>query len=71
MRKSTRLFLIGEVLVFAGAGLFWWSMSTDLHPSTDLASAEFMAELGRYGGGIFGAGIAFGVAALYLRLRGN
>jgi len=71
MRKSTRVFLVGAILVITGAGLFLWGMTTDLQPAEGLTKADVMAVIGKYAGGIGGAGIGIWVAALYMRLRGN
>jgi hypothetical protein len=70
MRKSTRVFLMGLILVVVGAGLFLWGMNTDLQPAQGLTKADVMREIGRYSGMIGGAGIGIWVAALVMRLRG-
>jgi hypothetical protein len=71
MRKSTRVFLAGAILVITGAGLFWWGATTDLQPAPGLTKADVMATIGRYAGGIGGAGVGIWVAAVIMRLRGN
>lgn len=71
MRKSTRVFLVGAILVAVGAGLFWWGINTDLPPAEGLTKADVMAVIGKYAGGIGGAGIGIWLAALVMRLRGN
>ena len=70
MRKSTRVFMVGAILVAVGAGLFVWGMNTDLQPAQGLTKADVMREIGKYAGMIGGAGIGIWVAALVLRLRG-
>jgi hypothetical protein len=71
MRKSTRVFMAGAILVAVGAGLFWWGATTDLQPAQGLTKADVMATIGRYAGGIGGAGVGIWVAAVIMRLRGN
>lgn len=71
MRKSTRVFMIGAMLVVIGAGLFWWGATTDLQPAQGLTKADVMREIGKYAGMIGGAGIGIWIAALIMRLRGN
>ena len=70
MRKSTRVFMVGAILVAVGAGLFVWGMNTDLQPAQGLTKADVMREIGKYAGMIGGAGIGIWVAALVLWLRG-
>ena len=70
MRKSTRVFMVGAILVVVGAGLFLWGMNTDLQPAQGLTKADVMREIGKYAGMIGGAGIGIWVAAFVLRLRG-
>ena len=70
MRTSTRVFLVGAILVAVGAGLFLWGMNTDLQPAQGLTKADVMREIGKYAGMIGGAGIGIWVAALVMRLRG-
>jgi len=71
MRNSTRVFMFGAMLVAVGAGLFWWGANTDLQPAQGLTKADVMAEIGKYAGGIGGAGIGIWIAALVMRLRGT
>lgn len=71
MRRSTRIFLVGAMLVAIGAGLFLWGMNTDLQPAQGLTKADVMAVIGRYAGGIGGVGVAIWIVALIMRRRGN
>lgn len=71
MRTSSRIFLVGAILVAVGLGLFTWGMNTDLQPAEGLTKADVMAVIGRYAGGIGGVGVAIWVAALIMRLRGK
>lgn len=71
MRKSTRVFLVGAILVITGAGLFLWGMNTDLQPAEGLTKADVMSVIGKYAGMIGGAGIGIWLAALVMRLRGT
>lgn len=71
MRRSTRVFLMGAILVAVGAGLYGWGMTTDLQPAEGLTKADVMREIGKYAGMVGGAGVGIWVAALIMRLRGN
>lgn len=71
MRRSTRLFLAGTILVACGAGLFWWGVSTDLTPAQGLTKADVMRTIGQVAGGVGGVGVAIWVMALVMRARGR
>lgn len=71
MRVSTRLVLVGAMLVAIGAGLFWWGATTELTPAVGLTKADVMRTIGQVAGGIGGIGVAVWVVALVLRARGR
>lgn len=71
MRRSTRLFLAGTILVAVGAGLFWWGATTELTPAQGLTKADVMRTIGQVAGGVGGVGVAIWVMALLMRARGR
>jgi hypothetical protein len=71
VRVSTRLVLVGSLLVAVGAGLFLWGASADLTPAQGLTRADMLRTIGQIAGGIGGVGVAVWVMALILRLRGR
>jgi hypothetical protein len=71
MRRSTRLFLAGAILVAAGAGLFWWGATTGLTPAQGLTRADVMRTIGQVAGAVGGVGVAIWVMALLMRVRGR
>ncbi|RYI33448.1 MAG: hypothetical protein EON48_02935 [Acetobacteraceae bacterium] len=71
MRKSTRLFMAGTLLVAFGAGLFWWGATTGLTPAQGLTKADVMRTIGQVAGAVGGVGVALWVMALVTRLRGR
>lgn len=71
MRRSTRLFLAGAILVAACAGLFLWGATTDLTPAQGLTKSDVMRTIGQVAGAVGGVGVAVWVIALVMRLRGR
>jgi hypothetical protein len=71
LRRSTRLFLAGAILVAVGAGLFTWGATTGLTPAQGLTQADVMRTIGQVAGAVGGIGVAVWVIAAILRLRGR
>jgi hypothetical protein len=71
MRRSTRLFMAGAILVAVGAGLFWWGATTGLTPAEGLTRTDVMRTIGQVAGAVGGVGVAIWVMALLMRVRGR
>lgn len=71
MRTSTRLFIMGAILVGLGVGLFWWGATTTLQPAQGYSRADVMALIGQFAGAAGGVGLFLWALALFRRLRGG
>lgn len=71
MRFSTRLFLMGAVLVALGLGLFGWGATTTLQPAEGYSRADVMALIGKFAGAAGGVGVFLWLWAIVRRMRGG
>ena len=71
MRGSTRLFLMGAILVAVGAGLFGWGATTSLQPAQGYSRADVMALIGQFSGALAGVGVVLWLFGIFYRLRGR
>ncbi len=71
IRFSTRLFLIGLILLATAGGLFYWGMTTDLQPAQGLDPGEPMRVIGQVSGAIGGVGVVAILIGIVRRAMGK